>query len=382
MEGCSYLLIGVEPGKLHNIEPVDTADLTKWLRPYVGGAAGPQWDPDYLDVDGATVLIITVSAPRPGDPAFPLRKEFSGTISCDRYNMPEGTVYVRHPGETRQANAADVDMLNGRARGSARRLDLAVVPATKPPPALRAVDDSPHGRTLWLNAERRRLLSALETDGASSESGVKRLSTKGKPFGGFFDHRSDQEYEAEVTEYLRVAEEQWVPNLQARAVAMALAPLRLAIENPTEENFAAVEVILRIEGEVAAFWTAEMAERHAAFPDAPPLLGKGGYMALREAQAMMNPRPRSSGAIDNARPLLVHHLPQDLRPLGRVLLPVVWLGIGAQHAGRLLTIRWSATSSAVTGLLAGVVDIPVQDAVVNSLTLVTLGDGSDGFSIS
>lgn len=365
LEGCGYLLLGVESVTVHGVQPVDSADLTKSVRRYVGGAAGPQWDADYVDVDGKKVLVITVSAPRPGDPSYPLRREFTGQIAGDRIQMPEGRVYVRHPGETREATAADIDMLSARARGIARRLDLSVVHASTPLPVARPIDDSDGGRVLWLNAERTRLL------GSGARQLDRGIRIGARTMAYLRDDRSDQEFETEVLTYLREATERWLPKLRARAVAMRLAPLRLAIENPTDENYPEVEVLLNITGDVAPFWTAEMAERRADFPEAPLALGAGGVLAsIRGIVPRALPDRRQWGWIDNAGAAAVRYLPEDLRPEDRRVLPTVWLAIGASHAGRAVTVQWSATSTAVSGRLSGDLELPVSADVLRTPELM------------
>src|SRR5690242_11874272 len=54
-EGRAFLVIGAQPGEIDGVHVYDAADLTNWLRPYLG-ADGPVWTPRYVDVDGKTVL--------------------------------------------------------------------------------------------------------------------------------------------------------------------------------------------------------------------------------------------------------------------------------------------------------------------------------------
>jgi hypothetical protein len=72
-DGCAYLLLGVEPHTLDGVDQVDPAVLEQWVRPYLE-PNGPEWDADYVELDGKTVLVITVEPPRWGDPAFLLRR--------------------------------------------------------------------------------------------------------------------------------------------------------------------------------------------------------------------------------------------------------------------------------------------------------------------
>jgi hypothetical protein len=100
--GCAYLIVGAEPGTMSGQPVMDPADLDNALRPYLGDA-GPVWSPLWPKVSGCHVLVVTVEAPRWGDPIFVLRKAF------DRHE--DGTVFVRRPGATRRASAAEMDHL-------------------------------------------------------------------------------------------------------------------------------------------------------------------------------------------------------------------------------------------------------------------------------
>lgn len=73
--GVGILLIGLEPGAVHGIEPVDNADLDQLISPYVG-ADGPVWTPHWTQYRGRQVLIIEIAAPRWGDPIYCFHKEF------------------------------------------------------------------------------------------------------------------------------------------------------------------------------------------------------------------------------------------------------------------------------------------------------------------
>lgn len=110
--GIGYILVGVEPGTVHGIDAVDNADLEPRIARYLGDG-GPRWTPTELSVDNKTVLVVTVEAPREGDPIHILRKEVSpgGDI---KNGVPEGTVFTRRLAATQRANAAEHDRLQAR----------------------------------------------------------------------------------------------------------------------------------------------------------------------------------------------------------------------------------------------------------------------------
>jgi hypothetical protein len=68
MQGCGYLVVGVEPANLVGLPPVDAADLDAQLRRFLG-QEGPQWSPTWIPVDGTHVLLITVEPPRWATPS-------------------------------------------------------------------------------------------------------------------------------------------------------------------------------------------------------------------------------------------------------------------------------------------------------------------------
>jgi hypothetical protein len=106
-EGVGYLVVGAEPGRLEGMDSVDLASFGQLVHPYLGGQ-GLRWSPAYVAVREVKVFVATVEAPRPGDPIYTLRKEAPapGALS--------GTVFVRKPGRTLPADAADMDALQAR----------------------------------------------------------------------------------------------------------------------------------------------------------------------------------------------------------------------------------------------------------------------------
>jgi hypothetical protein len=71
--GYAYLLIGASPEALMGVTPIDPEQLVSKIRPYVGSHI--TWTPEYVEVDGVTILVIIVEPPRPGDEIHALRKQ-------------------------------------------------------------------------------------------------------------------------------------------------------------------------------------------------------------------------------------------------------------------------------------------------------------------
>ncbi len=109
-QGCAYLVMGAEPGSLAGLVPADPAILDQGVQPYLGHR-GPAWSPQYVKDSGVTVLAITVEPPQLGHPIFTLEKQFARR---DGKIYPAGSVFVRRPGRTVQAEPGDIRALAER----------------------------------------------------------------------------------------------------------------------------------------------------------------------------------------------------------------------------------------------------------------------------
>jgi hypothetical protein len=117
-DGCGYILIGAAAGvEPAGIERHDAAKLWDWTSPYVG-TDGPVWKGDYVTIGERSVLVVTVEAPRWGDPMHLLRKEYGSHAA--------GTPFIRRPGMTAQADVGEMRMLEQRAKRTASHARLEV----------------------------------------------------------------------------------------------------------------------------------------------------------------------------------------------------------------------------------------------------------------
>ena len=150
-EGCGYLLIGVEPGRVFGTDRIDPAELDAGLRRYLGDA-GPQWSFHNVSYQGTHVALFIVEPPRWGDPIYCLEREF------DKYQA--GAVFVRRKGATHAASPVEMRYLQERLLRRADRIQVEVgwreTPAQVTPLELgrAAVDE-------WISAERAALLAPL-----------------------------------------------------------------------------------------------------------------------------------------------------------------------------------------------------------------------------
>ena len=117
-EGCAYIVIGAEPQTPPNgVFAHDPAALDDWIGPFVG-SDGPRWKPDYVKVDGRDVLVMTVEAPRLGDPIHVLQKG-SGTVRA-------GRPFIRRQGKTIEPDPDEMRMLEERLKRAASRVRVGV----------------------------------------------------------------------------------------------------------------------------------------------------------------------------------------------------------------------------------------------------------------
>jgi hypothetical protein len=105
MGGFGYVVVGAEPGLVEGVTEVDPAQLGPAIQDYLG-PDGPAWNFTYINAGPAKVLVITVEPPRSGDRIRTLNKESERHL--------RGTVLVRRPGQTIQANPDEVRAMEDR----------------------------------------------------------------------------------------------------------------------------------------------------------------------------------------------------------------------------------------------------------------------------
>lgn len=103
-EGYGVMVIGVAPGVISGIAPVEHMEISRVIQRYVG-AAGPRWDIVWVPVENSTnqVLLVLVDPPRKGQGPFPCRANGEA--------LADGRIYLRADGETREATSEEVDLL-------------------------------------------------------------------------------------------------------------------------------------------------------------------------------------------------------------------------------------------------------------------------------
>ena len=102
-EGEAYLVVGAEPGQVVGVDVLDAAVIHDKLRPFVDG---PNWTVGYVEVEGNSVLVITVAPPQPGDRIHSLVSPYQGNRS--------GTVFHRGVASSAPATHRELGMLQDR----------------------------------------------------------------------------------------------------------------------------------------------------------------------------------------------------------------------------------------------------------------------------
>jgi hypothetical protein len=338
-EGCGYLLIGVQPGRLVGTDWIDPAELEAGLRRYLGDP-GPQWSFHNVSYQERHVALFVVEPPRWGDPIYCLERDFA--------NYQAGTVFVRRRGSTHAASPADMRYLQERLLRRADYIQVEVgwreAPAQVTPLELGpAVEE-------WISAERAALLAPLAPirigrekvdagpkqpvsldrlrkagDGITvreledlarrqdagealtaeeqarleaaqarlQEVGKKAAAIAGSVFSGRREDRSEEEYRQEVENYLTAARESIAQAAISAAMKGGLIRLQPVLSNHTERNFPKVEVELHIAAPVIAL---------DDDPDAQGLPRGHGYLGLRDP-ARASWREASGRRVRRAPPL-------------------------------------------------------------------------------
>jgi hypothetical protein len=367
--GCAYLLMGVEPGNVCGVVPVDPADLEEVVASCIG-PEGPQWDPHYEELDEATVLVVTVEPPRAGDSPYRLQREINlpGDDGGGVHYL-SGETFIRRKGQTRRANARELELLDQRllARGMGAGLLDVHVRLLDEPLIIAPLDLSDSARRQWLASEERFLLSPLQQlEEASPEQKATFIDA---------DERSPDDYRREVERYLATAGESLLDEIRRRALKRGIGALRLEVANNTEHNFTdvAVDLTLDYNGLIAAFDDDDLPEEDvSSFPKRPAMWGRrrrGGLSILRSPSIFQGlPAPYLSGItspsrgwVDNSASARIRFAATDLRPMHAYTLGPVSILVEKSHAGEELVGTWVATAKNVSGVARGELLFPVAE---------------------
>lgn len=404
--GCAYILLGVSPGGLVGTPVHDTAKLESWISPYVGQPPNaPEWAPTYVRVEDKDVLVLAVEPARWGHPAWPCRKEYS---PGPKQAVREGAVYVRHKASTREATAADIEMLSRRA-GAARRRVSGISLALETDSRAVAIDAGPEALAAWGERERETLKppppappaprKTIQVD-AANELGLKAMGglfanldeSVGKTFREA-DARTPETYQKEVDAYIARATEALPAVLLGRAYRAGLGRVSVLMRNDSEDPVRQLQVEIYLTG--SGFIAMDEGDIPMAdLPKRPIVLGKGGRnrldaLAGAGLRGLTIPRydyigpairaVRRSVRIDNSGSVRLTFDPLDLYPEEIARLEEVWLFTSPSLAGTTLVAEWSARSRDASGVMRDTLEIEVDPGVrtIDELLAVALEPPAD-----
>ncbi len=387
-EGCAYLLVGVEPGCIASVDVIDIAKLEQGLLPYLGND-GPRWSTDYPEVDGNTVLVVSIEAPRWGDSIHTLRQSFLPEDKRAK-SYVAGTVYIRKNGRTEHPpDQASWEILQQRLIRRNVQFDLDVLWSPVSAAAIVALDASPDTLHTWLEKERCRLLAPLEADekwratNQQAQFALGKLGIRLPDIPNMTAHlrigdrRSLEEYRDEVNKYLAHAEAKVAVQARARAVEQVAPILEVMVTNGTERNFQDVKVEIAFMGQVTGYVDEREVWRDVDFPAAPKLYGTQTlFIPMDDYVGPRKPSPPYKGWANNTPGgCRIHFLPINLRPRDSVRLPSFRLLAHPGAAGTTLTGIWHATSTSADGVRQGQLSVSVDPTVVSADAV--LSDGED-----
>ena len=347
--GCGYLVIGVEPGNVVGVSPVDNARLLDGVSRFVRRSV--RWSPQYVQHEERQVLVITVESPEHGDPITAMLKAHQpeqGKSVCR-----EGDVFIRRHGSTGLATQTDYDMLARRyAAGGEQASGIRVEPlgsVTAVPVAC-----GPDRVEAWRQREQSALL------GPTQKALVSRNSRE------MFGNRTGKEYGGEVLSYLEESARLLPDKARAEAIVGRDPSMQLVLSNETDHNFTAVRVEVTIKGDIWAFGYPEEAEPE--MPGRPRAWNELSMAGLTMPPISVAPASEIFGPfIDNSGSTRLEFKEVDLRPKDKIELDPIYLVADATLAGTTLTIHWKATSTSADGVSEGKFTVTVSSEIVSPL---------------
>lgn len=402
--GHAYIVIGLAPGNVAGAAEIDPAVLHDKVNMLLADPA-PHWDPTPLTYAEKHVIVITVAPPRAGDPI--------ACIGRSSGEVVDGNVYVRVPGKSERAKAADIRRLSTRLAPVGETLrDLVVTTAG----TIASVDYDDDWMTRWIEDEEDRLLAPLtpEPEPEAEPDPVTRLSSLGpaalaglswdlpayrkmEPFirtgAGMRsqaerlhdmlterheEDRTEEEYRAAVESYLDRCRERLPEAFEAIRSAEAT-PVTFSVTNNTDRNFTAVEIRAHVEGDVFGYHWVEDFKGWSKYVGSPPRVWGPWTETKASALGMLNncvgvkvppyrpqtlealrPQPR----IENGGSVNIECVPVDLRPGDTKELVTVHL-VADRTVMADVRVTWAATATDADGKLTGEFTIPLADERVN-----------------
>ena len=225
----------MEPGgNLSGVVPIDLAKLEAGVAVYVGQHV--DWDAAYVELEGKSVVVVTVEPPRWGDPIRCFRKAYLPAEKV-KESMPAATIFVRIPPVPSAQLRTTSTCSAGGLHGSPARNLTSTFGRSRAP----NLDVSTAGVgtiEAFAATEEQRLLSRLTRSQAGGAVSNALFSV--------VEHRSGVDFRQEVTRYVEQVKQRLRGVLMANAVLHNVGLLELEILNRTDVTFIAVQVALRL----------------------------------------------------------------------------------------------------------------------------------------
>lgn len=260
-------------------------------------------------------------------------------------------------------------MLQERAKRSSSRIDLEIG-LCDAEAILTTYTATNQNCANWINSEGVRLYGPLQVRRARSSTPFEALTPVFAE-----DYRGIDGYEAEVQEYLGRAGQRWQSLLLEGAVRRQLARLRLCIDNSTDENFAAVQLVVRLPDNCFVFFDNDGPERILEPPDPPKPWGQGPIAAL-DVKPFFPSFDQEGEILREDKRYKVIFSPTHVRPRRREQLPTLYLALPRNLTSDEVTVSWEATSTSAAGAIDGAITLPVAKDPVEADELVGVATSS------
>ncbi|WP_440695508.1 hypothetical protein [Clavibacter nebraskensis] len=235
--GCGYMIIGAEPGRLHNVSIPDMADLEPGVQKYTS-SDGPSWSGHAITVDGSTVLVIVVEPPAAGDHMHPLARQW------DKHQA--GTVFVRHQARSEPMNVGDLRGLEQRlldgSVGLSRITGIEVCVRVREAVQVLSVTEQDIGDAVLAEREALEAANSRVGDG----SGVF-------PRVAVVDREADEDYRRRSVRYLRDFERALPNHLLHAALASLEGGNSLVVTNASKLPVTDLRLVLRFSDDVRVY---------------------------------------------------------------------------------------------------------------------------------
>ena len=340
-DGHAYILLGVEPGNLSGVPEWDSADIEKWLTPFVGPDL--RYDAYYVRVEGRSghVLFLTIDPPREGDPIYNSSRSSRDPVTSK--SLDAGTIYVRHGSNTAPAKPDDLKRLSARLATGSSDHHLAIEVQPSPETVLRRLDVCKEAIEGYARGRYNELLGTRWSQKNASMQSITVFK------GMVGESRTRERFEQEVESYRKALEEKLPDILYARSVAHNFNLLPLSIVNSTNGTFAGVKVELWIPNALAiCVWERERSgDLH---PPVEPIpygektmmseLSHGPYIDLHTPGLTSLIEPHWIPTYHETDEYFhIVFVDEEVRAEGRRTLPDIWLMLDHEAPDK-LSIRW------------------------------------------